>query len=272
MDPKNKDDAFLDSRAINRYLFYPRGGEVLPDDKEKVKTILIQVDDNVRIGGKCHIAHRHAPNILFFHGNGEIVSDYDEIAMLYLSIGFNFIPFDYRGYGYSTGIPSVRTMLKDAHAILHAVVSWLQDREMKGALVVMGRSLGSASALEIASSYKTGAAGLILDSAFAYTLPLLENLGMNVEALDFGEQDGFRNLEKISIYEGPTLFIHGDNDEIIAYTEAKKLHDSCPAAEKKLYLVPGAGHNDLLFLGERIYRDALTWLKARVMGGWGNFY
>ena len=105
----------LDTRAVNRFLFYPRGGEEIPTSTEGIKTILIPVDENVAVGGRCHIVHRDAPNILYFHGNGEIVSDYDDFAPLFLDLEFNFIPIDYRGYGFSTGSPSVNSMMRDCH-------------------------------------------------------------------------------------------------------------------------------------------------------------
>ena len=44
------------------------------------------------IGARFHIAGKEAPNILFFHGNGEIVSDYDDLGPVYNRIGINFLP------------------------------------------------------------------------------------------------------------------------------------------------------------------------------------
>jgi pimeloyl-ACP methyl ester carboxylesterase len=264
---KNLDEInypILNTRAVNRYLFYPRGGEPVPPSTERIKTLLIPVEENVEIGARCHFIHKEAPNILYFHGNGEIVSDYDDFAPLFLDLGFNFIPVDYRGYGFSSGSPSVTSMMRDCHVVLNYVQDWLLTREMRGPLLIMGRSLGSASVLELACHYEDVIGGMILDSGFAYTGPLLENLGLNSESIGFQEDDGFRNLQKIGRFHQPTLIIHGENDEIINVTEAKKLYESCPcpSEKKRLLVISRAGHNDLFSYGLDAYLEFMSWIKG----------
>ena len=67
------------------------------------------------MGARLHRAEKEGPVILFFHDNGEIVADYDDLAQMYVNAGINFFPVDYRGYGRSTGIPSVAGMMSDCH-------------------------------------------------------------------------------------------------------------------------------------------------------------
>lgn len=266
--PKNLEEIkypILDIRAVNRFLFYPRGGEPVPPSTERIKTILIPVEETVAIGARCHIIRKEAPNILYFHGNGEIVSDYDDFAPLFLDLGFNFIPVDYRGYGFSGGSSSVTTMMRDCHVIFSYIQDWLRNKEMGGSFLIMGRSLGSASALEIASNYENVVDGLILDSGFAYTGPLLENLGLNPESIGFREEDGFRNLQKIERYHQPTLIIHGENDEIIDVADGRKLLESCPSDTKKLLVIPRAGHNDLFAYGLDAYLESMAWIKDTII-------
>ncbi len=252
----------LDVREVNRFLFYPRGGEPIPPSTERIKTIIIPVEENIIIGARCHVNSKDAPNILFFHGNGEIVSDYDDFAPFFLDLGFNFIPVDYRGYGFSTGSPSVTAMMRDCHAVFSYVKDWLLAEQMSGPLLIMGRSLGSAAALELACNYENDVAGLILDSGFAYTRPLLDNLGLDPDAIGFREEDGFLNIRKIERFQGPALIIHGDNDEIIAFTEGKELYEACPSTLKQLLIIPGAGHNELLMYGLDDYLASLRWMKG----------
>ncbi|MCK7530646.1 MAG: hypothetical protein MZV63_06165 [Marinilabiliales bacterium] len=47
--------------------------------------------------------------MLLFHGNGEIVADYDEIAGAYRELGAALLVVDYRGYGRSGGEPLLST-------------------------------------------------------------------------------------------------------------------------------------------------------------------
>ena len=63
------------------------------------------------IGGRFYAAGATAPTLLFFHGNGEIVADYEDLGPLYARQGLNFFPVDYRGYGRSTGTPTVTAMI-----------------------------------------------------------------------------------------------------------------------------------------------------------------
>jgi pimeloyl-ACP methyl ester carboxylesterase len=254
----------LNNKTVNRFLFYPRGGESVPPSTKNVKTLLIPVGADFLIGGKCHIFDLDAATILFFHGNGEIVSDYDDFAPFFLNIGYNFLPVDYRGYGFSSGTPSINAMMQDCHVIFRFVKKWQQIENLSGPIIIMGRSLGSASAIEIASHYATQIAGLIIDSGFAYTGPLLETLGINLESCGFREEDGLENFKKISDFQKPTLVIHGQNDEIIDVSEARVLYERCPAKDKQLLVVQHAGHNDLFYEGESAYLNSLKWLKSRV--------
>ena len=182
--------------------------------------------DNVVVGARFHPAAATAPTILFFHGNGEIVADYDELAPFYQRQGVNFFPVDYRGYGRSTGDPTVSAMMRDCHEIFRFVRQWLPEMGYPGPLVVMGRSLGSASALELAAAYPDQVAALIVESGFAYAGPLLQLLGVNLAAIGFKETAGFRNIDKIRAYPGPTLIIHAEHDHIIPMSDGQALYDA----------------------------------------------
>ncbi|HYA02759.1 MAG TPA: alpha/beta hydrolase, partial [Syntrophobacteria bacterium] len=138
------------------------------------------------------------------------------------------------------------------------------DNAFGGPLIVMGRSLGSASALELAANYGEELEGLIIESGFALALPLLKLLGVQAWALDLTEDDGFGNLEKIRAYHGPTLIIHAEYDHIIPLSEGEALWDACPSSDKTLLEIPGANHNDIFMHGIREYFDAIKNLADKV--------
>jgi hypothetical protein len=56
-----------------------------------------------------------------FHGNGEIISNYDHISALFIKNGLNLVVADYLGYGSSNGTPSLTDLYKDAHIIFRTV-------------------------------------------------------------------------------------------------------------------------------------------------------
>lgn len=257
------DYSHLDRPEILRVLFHPRieyGADAKPPGATDV---LIPVDEAVVVGARFHMAHPSAPNILFFHGNGEIAADYDDIGPLYNRLRLNFLAADYRGYGQSTGKPTVTAMIRDCHIILEYSAKWLEANGYSGPLLVMGRSLGSASALELASRYKDRLSGLVIESGFAYTGPLLKLLGINLEAVDFNEEKGPGNLEKIKTWDKPALIIHAEFDHIIGFSEGKALYHACPSADKTLLKIPGATHNDIFVRGLSDYMNAVRDLAAR---------
>ena len=92
---------------LNSFLFHPRKSS-LPITK---KDVLIKIDDDITIGSRFHLTKTNAPNIIFFHGNGEIAPEYDDISALYNQRNINFIPVDYRGYGHSSGVPNPENIL-----------------------------------------------------------------------------------------------------------------------------------------------------------------
>jgi pimeloyl-ACP methyl ester carboxylesterase len=243
----------FDHPAIASFLFYPRPEETVSLAGENISELSIPVEPDIAIGGKIFISGKQSPSILFFHGNGEIVIDYDDLGPLYTNLGMNFIPVDYRGYGRSGGNPSVSAMMKDCHTIFDYMLQWLKDKGFKGKLIIMGRSLGSASALELASTRQDVIDGLIIDSGFAYAIPLFRIIGIDPDRLGLHEEEGFRNNDKIKQFRKPTLVIHAEKDHIIPYSDGRTLYDSSPAEKKHMVTIKDANHNTIFMYGLKEY-------------------
>lgn len=256
-DTPRFDYSLLDHPDILMFLFHPRPSYGSANDNPSVHDALIPVAEGVVIGARFYCANKAASNILFFHGNGEIVDDYDDLGPLYNRIGVNFLAVDYRGYGNSTGNPTTSAMLQDCHVIFDFVTDWLKQGDYSGDLIVMGRSLGSASALELVSCYSDQIAGLIIESGFAYTGPLLRLIGIDTDAMGFQESQGIPNLERIKTFSKPTLIIHAEWDHIIPFSDGQALYAASPAADKQILKIPNANHNNILSLGLRQYMQAI---------------
>ncbi len=247
----------LDRPEVSQTLFFPQPAWRPPTEQEGALDVLVPVAPGVAVGARYHLVDRRGPALLFFHGNGETVDDYADTAALYARVGWNFLPADYRGYGHSTGTPSVSTMLADAHAVFEHARAWLEREGCTGPLVVMGRSLGSASALELAEAYPDALAGLVIESGFAHSQTLLNLVGFDMEQAGVTEREAFRHLEKIAAFSKPTLIIHADGDEILPYADGRDLYAAAGAARKRLLTIAGAGHNDIFYVGMRQYLEAL---------------
>ncbi|MGE0401369.1 MAG: alpha/beta hydrolase [Kofleriaceae bacterium] len=241
--------SLFDSPAFNERLFFPRGDVTPPPEGAD--------DDFVEVGGaSLHVRyHGVSPErrtLLLFHGNGEVVADYDDAAGLFAAAGFGLAVVDYRGYGQSTGTPTLRTAIADAHVILGAVHAVAAQP-----IVVMGRSLGSACAADLYAKNLPIVEGVVIESGLADLAGLVRRRGMEPPA-QFSDEDraAFDPLGKLARGTGPLLVIHGERDTMIAPSEAEAAFAAAGTKQKKLVIVPNRGHNDVS--GSRTYWDALA--------------
>jgi len=246
----------IDQASVTHFLFHPRP-DIAPPPPSEAIDCSIPVDTDIAIHARFHMKKTDSPNILFFHGNGEIVSDYDDLGPIYHQYEINFIAADYRGYGKSTGAPTATALMKDAHTVFKYVVDWLAKNGYTGPTIIMGRSLGSAPALEIAANFSEDIAGLIIESGFASTVKLLSRLGIPTHQLGIEEKDGFNNLQKIAFCMKPTLIMHAQNDVIIPISDAENLQSYCGARNKQFHMVPRADHNNILMVAGKIYFELI---------------
>lgn len=219
----------------SRYFFPPRS----------VPKQLVHVDvDGAVLGCAAYVSAPDAPWLVHFHGNGEVVSDYEEdLAPRLLTAGLNVFFAEYRGYGASTGSPAMVTMLGDVPRILSAVgVS--PDR-----VVVYGRSVGSIYAIEAA--YRTPTIrGLVIESGIASPLERIlfrvrpEELGVTSADLERDAKLHLDHAVKLGAFPGKTLVLHAANDTMVVRSHAER--NSAWAKNSELVLYERGDHNDIL--------------------------
>jgi len=247
----------LDRPEILQFIFYPRQEFLERAATDNIKAGLIPVDEAVSISYSFFIGGKKYPNILFFHGNGEIASDYLPIGSIYNQIGLNLFVADYRGYGSSGGTPTLSNMIKDAHPIFEGFKRALKDDGFSGNIFIMGRSLGSASAIELASNYQSQFKGLIIESGFANVFNLLKYLGFPLKSLGVTVPETPYSFEIIRRISLPTLIMHGEYDQIVPVEEGKALYETIAAKDKRLVIIPGVDHNTIMSGGMQQYLKAL---------------
>ncbi|HKZ50203.1 MAG TPA: alpha/beta hydrolase [Dehalococcoidia bacterium] len=251
----------LERPEILQFVFYPRRDfrRGPPGSSDHSVTVA----EGVAISCRLYPHSPGSPSILYFHGNGEVVSDYDEIAPIYNRLGINLFVADYRGYGASDGMPTFTATIEDACPVFEGFEGLLRRDGYAGPLFVMGRSLGSIPAVEIVFRYAEKLAGLIIESGFGSVVRLFENIGFPVHMLGPIDPD-FPNLGKIRAVTLPMLVIHGEHDELIPLREGRSLYEAAPSAKKRLLVIPGCGHNDLLWSGRQQYFAAIREFAASV--------
>ena len=240
----------IDQPFLLQFIFYPRK-DFTPCPKNGFD-LSVRVEDGVSIFCRFYMGHHQWPWILFFHGNGEVVSDYDEIFPFYHQRKINLVVADYRGYGTSTGVPTLTHLARDAHIIYKQVREELSRRNLRKDLWVMGRSLGSISALELAYRYQEEMEGLIIESGFPSVVRIMFHLG--VPALGMGlekiDQEWMERIKKIFL---PALIIHGELDSLVPLQNAKDIYQYLGTGDKKLLVIPSATHNDIMLVGFKHY-------------------
>ncbi len=223
-----------------------------------VPSYSIEVEEGIKISCGFWISGKEAPSILYFHGNGETVASHDWIAPFYNQRGINLFVADYRGYGSSDGKPTISNMIGDAHTIFQGFTEIIEKEGFKESLFIMGRSLGSMPAIELAFNYQDKICGLLIESGAANNFRRLWNyLVVPEKETVLGEEGLFLNKVKIRQVHKPTLIIHGEYDQIISVEEGEELYQNSGAQDKRILIIPGAGHNDVMVVKQSLYFDTV---------------
>ena len=233
----------FDSPAFSRNLFFPfDDARTTPVD---ARDRMIPVAPDVRLHLRVHTLAGARGTVLLFHGNGELVADYDSFAHHYRGAGFELAVVDYRGYGRSEGWPTFRSMIEDVRVILEHV---RDDACGDGKpLVVLGRSLGSACAAETCRLADPCVRGVVIESGFGDLASFVARRGVKVtEPLPEADWRDFDPLRKLRGWSRPLLVMHGALDTLIAPNDGKLLYEAAPEGNKRWVAIEGHGHNDVL--------------------------
>jgi uncharacterized protein len=249
----------LDGPQVRQIMFYPRTERTPAPSGDR--ELSVPVAGGFSVHARVYPGSPDKPTIVFFHGNGEVVADYDDISLLYSHAGLNLVVSDYRGYGQSTGSPSYTTMMADAHAVKAAILPAFDGLGWTKGRYLMGRSLGALSALELAATDAEGFRGVIMESGASGLLGWARYVQPGEEA-KWAELAAAQR-ERLAQVHIPLLTIHGAQDQLIPVERALEAHEAAGSSVKQLLVVPGAGHNDLLYVGMRPYFEAIQTFIAR---------
>lgn len=192
-------------------------------------------------GTKIHGLFASHPNpkgiVLVCHGNaGNVADRVGSLSILNQSHQLSVLMFDYRGFGKSSGKPDEQGLYMDARAAR----KWLAERTgcKESDIIVMGRSLGGAVAVDLAA--KDGAKALVLASTFT-SMPEVAKQHAKLLPTGLMMTQRLDSLSKIRNYSGPLLQSHGRDDQLIPIHIGHKLHAAAPG--KKRFVEVEGGHN-----------------------------
>ena len=246
--------SIFDSDQFNQNLFFPRSDNSAPP--KGAEDIFIKVENNCKIHVRLHRSLAAKFSIMFFHGNGEVASDYNNIYPHTYEQGINLFAAEYRGYSSSYGTPTYSTMLSDAHHIYRYFREYLERQSFTGKAFVMGRSLGTAPALELAAYYQDYFDGVIIESGSG------GSKGWDRWFQSSTDRSTLVNLqvshaEKLKRIYLPLLSIHGELDSMVPVKSVFELQDMVSSKVKEIAIIPNVGHNTIFLRGMNQYMDAL---------------
>ncbi len=224
------------------FLFFPTkfpSGDWQPNGFSFQDVFFSSLDGTKLHGWYCPVERPRAV-ILIAHGNaGHVASRSPWLRYLQNQANCSVLMFDYRGYGRSEGVPTVKGAVEDATAARTqlARLAGVTDQE----IVLMGESLGGAIAVQLAAASPPRA--IILQSTFTSLRGMADVHYPKLAWLVSPQK--LNSLHSIANYHGPLLQSHGTHDRTIPFAMGETLFRA--AQEPKQFVaIRGADHNDWL--------------------------
>jgi uncharacterized protein len=154
--------------------------------------------------------------------------------------GYNVLAFDYRGFGRNPGVPSEAGVYEDALTAYRHLTATLDVPPQR--IILAGRSLGSAVAVELATRVPSG--GLLLLSAID-SVPARGSRLYPWAPVQWLATQRFDSFEKAPRVRVPVLQVHGLRDWLVPIDDARALFERFPG-QKAMLELPGR-HNEVGF-------------------------
>jgi uncharacterized protein len=235
-----------------RFFFYPAPQERLAAPPAGYRFVETKTSDGLKLRAAYRPATQGKPTLLFFHGNGDSIAGADAATRMLTEAGYGAMLVEYRGYGGNLGSPSEEGFYRDGDA----AIAWLKAIGIgPERLVIIGNSIGSGPATEIALRHNPAA--LVLVSGFASLPFVVADLYPFIPA-ELMVRDRYDNKAKLGRVKSPILILHGDADTLVRPVNAQRLAKAAPKA--KLGMVAGTGH-ELAYRPEA-QQPMLNWLAT----------
>ncbi|SDP16820.1 alpha/beta hydrolase [Desulforhopalus singaporensis] len=256
----------LDKPAITTLLFSGKNHDVESSSSDNMQRIPVAVDSGHTLEGRFLGHGDDAPTLLFFPSPGKSIDACSRMAGEYNRRGLNFAVVSYRDESGDTAGINVSSFFADGVELFQQTERWLNEKGCNGPVFLKGEGLGAVLVLDLMCQHGDKIKGMILDSAIGDTLFYLRSLGVDEDNLDFGEEDGFDNLNKIEGVKNPTLIFHGSRDTLVPAAEAEKLQSFSGARTKQFFVVPGGERENLCEAGGHHYFDTVKKFIDTVCG------
>ena len=216
-----------------RRLIFPAPSDYPQDPPPGFRLAYTQTGDGLRLSAFYRAAEPGRKTLLFFHGTGDNLLGAIAATRGPAAAGHGLMLVEYRGYGGNAGSPDETGLYRDGAA----AIRWLAGAGVEARrIVVIGNSIGSGPATEIAQRHDVAA--LMLISGLADLPSVIES---NVPLVPrWLVRDRFDNAAKLPRIAAPVYLMHGDADRLVKPDNLARLARARPDATVER--VAGVGH------------------------------
>jgi hypothetical protein len=205
----------------------------------------LSADSDIVLRGMVMRRPDAVASVLYFGGNAfHLDQSAKTLASDLSACAVNIVLFDYRGYGRSSGVPTVANMREDALKLFD-----FANAQFPGQVFVHGHSLGSFVAAHVAQQRPVrglvleATANNALDWAKAnvpwYVRPFVDiEVSESLQAID--------NTKALALFGQPSLVLAGSRDRVTPEQLGRKVFDAIGGSAKQIMVVEGASHSDIL--------------------------
>ena len=240
----------------DKLIFYPIDKEfaqVRINAEEPIQDTYFYSRDGFKLNGWYIKAQANNPTIIYCHGQGENLSQWQNVAQFLANNGYGVFMIDYRGHGKSEGGPYEQGLYIDLESAINYLVDSKQVK--RDNLVLWGRSMGGAIVADVAS--RNNFKAVILESTFTNLRDEaihLTSTGILESKLGFWTSlstkfvryipliTKFSTDKKICKITSPLLIGGSKNDETVPVAMSYKLESLNPKA--KLFISDTGSHHE----------------------------
>ncbi|HEX6363245.1 MAG TPA: alpha/beta fold hydrolase, partial [Albitalea sp.] len=166
--------------------------------------------------------------LVHLHGNAANVSNHARLVSWLPAERINVLTFDYRGFGFSGGTPSLDGVVDDARAAIDEA----RRRQPGVPIVLYGQSLGGSTAIRaaaeetrddirllVAESAFASYRGIVRDATRRTVLALVGSIAAST--LPREARDPAQAIARVRM---PVLLLHGDSDRVVPIEHSERLH------------------------------------------------
>ena len=191
--------------------------------------------------------------IIYSHGNcgdlGTCIKEYADIAT---NTNCTLVSYEYPGYGMCKGQEA-----SESQCVKNIKLTYKFARENLGfnsnQIILYGYSLGTGISFDLACDKNFPILGLILQSPYLSIMRILYEINKTKYF------DLFNNCDKAKYLNTKTLFIHGNNDNVIPYIHGRILAKIIPEkCNYKFITVDKANHNNMIIINKDLLFNSIN--------------